>query len=212
MIAFQPNSGVVVSPIKTAPAALSRLTDGASRVHAVADVVRLPYLTAQSLTHTISLIVVGTPSMRDEGAPLRHRAVDSFAIAKAASASISEKALNRSCTCPARASVACATSRGVNFPELKPAESSPTPNRHSSFASARNRLFIIIPMCPNAPAKTVVGEIDGKSSGQPCQSGAPSTPMALPTRLIRTCVKRRPSPRPVRRIGRLQREPALAIE
>ncbi len=64
-----------------------------------------------------------------------------------ASASISEKALNLSCTCSARASVACATSRGVNFPELKPAVSSATPNRHSSFASARNRLFIIIPMC-----------------------------------------------------------------
>jgi hypothetical protein len=27
-------------------------------------------------------------------------------------------------------------------------------------------------MCPNAPAKTVVGEIDGKSSGLACQSGA----------------------------------------
>jgi hypothetical protein len=81
--------------------------------------------------------------MPDKGAPLRHRAVDSFAIAKAASTSISEKALNRSCTCSARASVACVTSRGVNFPEPKPAVSCPTPNRHSSFASARNRLFII---------------------------------------------------------------------
>ena len=96
VIAFQPNSGVVVSPIKTAPAALSRLTAGASWVHGVVDVVRLPYLTDQSLTHTISLIVVGTPSMPDKGAPLRHRAVDSFAIAKAASASIREKTLNRS--------------------------------------------------------------------------------------------------------------------
>ncbi len=51
--------------------------------------------------------------MPDKGAPFRHRAVDSFAIAKAASASISEKALNRSCTCSARASVACTTSSGV---------------------------------------------------------------------------------------------------
>jgi len=42
------------------------------------------------------LIVVGTPSMPDKGAPLRHRAVDSVAIARAASASINEKALNRS--------------------------------------------------------------------------------------------------------------------
>jgi hypothetical protein len=42
-------------------------------------------------------MVVGTPSMPDKGAPLRHRAVDSFAIAKAASASMSEKALNLSC-------------------------------------------------------------------------------------------------------------------
>src|SRR5215472_17841003 len=92
----------------------------------------------------MSLMVVGTPSTFDKGVPLRHRAVDSFAIAKAASTSISEKALNRSCTCSARASVACATSRGVNFPEPKPAVRSPTPNRHSSFASARNRLFIVI--------------------------------------------------------------------
>src|ERR1700758_3816549 len=112
-------------------------------MHGVVDVVRLPSLTARSLTHTISLMDVGTPSMPDKGAPLRHRAVDSFAIAKAASTSISEKALNRSCTCSARATVACATSRGVNLPEPKPAVSSPTPNRHSSFASARNRLFII---------------------------------------------------------------------
>ena len=66
------------------------------------------------------------PSMPDKGAPLRHRVVDSFAIAKVASASIHEKALNRSCTCSARASVAYATSRGVNFPELKPAASSRT--------------------------------------------------------------------------------------
>jgi len=116
-------------------------------MHGAVDVVRLPYLTVQSLTHTISLMVVGTPSMPDKGAPLRHRAVDSFAVAKAVSASISEKALNRSCTCSARASVACATSSGVNLPELKPAVSSATPNRHSSFASARNRLFIAIPMC-----------------------------------------------------------------
>jgi hypothetical protein len=144
VIAFQPNSGVVVSPIKTAPAARSRFTDGASCVHGVVDVVRLPYLTARPLTHRISLMVVGTPSILDKGAPLRHRAVDSFAIAKAASTSMSEKALNCSCTCSARASVACATSRGVNFPELKPAVSSPTSNRHSSFASVRNRLFIII--------------------------------------------------------------------
>jgi hypothetical protein len=63
-------------------------------VHGVVDVVRLPYLTGQSFTHTISLIVVGTPSMPDKGAPFCHRAVDSFAIAKAASASVSEKALN----------------------------------------------------------------------------------------------------------------------
>jgi hypothetical protein len=89
-------------------------------------------------------MVVGTPSTLDKGVPLRHRAVDSFAIANAASTSINEKALNRSCTCSARASVACATSRGVNLPELKPAVSCPTPNRHSSFASVRNRLFIII--------------------------------------------------------------------
>src|SRR6516165_8313485 len=117
----------------------------------------------------MSLMVVGTPSTLDKGVPLRHRVVDSFAIAKAASASISENALNRSCTCSARASVLCATSRGVNFPELKPAVSSPTPNRHSSFASARNRLFIIIPM-----AKRGVGEIDGKLRALPCQSGASS--------------------------------------
>src|SRR5690349_21583973 len=63
VIAFQPNSAVVVSTIKTAPAARSCFTAGASRVHAVADVVRLPYLTAQSLTHAISLIGVRTPSM-----------------------------------------------------------------------------------------------------------------------------------------------------
>ena len=144
VIAFQPNSGVVVMPMNTAPAARSSFTDGASRVHGWVEVVRLPYLTARSLIHTISLMVVGTPSIGDSGAPIRHRAVDSVAIASAASASISEKAFKRSCTCSARASVAWATSSGVNFPAEKPAESSATPNRYSSFASSRGRSGIMV--------------------------------------------------------------------
>src|SRR6478609_8887820 len=53
----------------------------------------LSVIAAQSLTQTISLIVVGTPSIADKGAPLRQRAVDSLAMASAASAAISEKAL-----------------------------------------------------------------------------------------------------------------------
>jgi hypothetical protein len=42
VIAFQPNSGVVVRPMKIAPAARKRLTDGASCTHGSLDVVRLP--------------------------------------------------------------------------------------------------------------------------------------------------------------------------
>src|ERR1700758_242185 len=94
-------------------------------MHGVVDVVQLPYLTAQSLTHRISLIVVGTPSMPDKGAPLRHRAVDSFAIAKAAQfVRVSEK------------------SSVHHYPYVHPRLSA-----------------------SNAPARMMVGEIDGKSRG-----------------------------------------------
>jgi hypothetical protein len=91
---FHPNSGAVVIPRNTAPPARSRFTDGASVEHGASNVVRLPYRIGGPFTHTMSLIVVGTPSIGESGAPARQRAVESLAIARAASSSMSENGLN----------------------------------------------------------------------------------------------------------------------
>src|SRR5271163_3735199 len=63
---FQPNSGVVVLPIRTAPASRNRATDGASSVHGpVGSTVSEPRRVAQPLVSRRSLTATGTPSSRD---------------------------------------------------------------------------------------------------------------------------------------------------
>src|SRR5437764_7557582 len=59
---FQPNSGVVVLPKKTAPAARSRADDGASSAQGwFGSIVREPNSRGQPRVSWVSLIATGTP-------------------------------------------------------------------------------------------------------------------------------------------------------
>src|SRR5450755_3135933 len=77
---FQPNSGVVVLPISTAPASRNLATEGASSVHGpLGSTVREPRRVGQSLVSNKSLTATGTPSSGDNGSPALQRASDSSA-------------------------------------------------------------------------------------------------------------------------------------
>ena len=92
---FQPNSGVVVLPRRTAPCSLKRATSGASFSHEPSSiVVNDPLLVDQPLVSTRSLIVVGMPSVRPQGLLLTQRSSDFLASARAFSGSTIRKALN----------------------------------------------------------------------------------------------------------------------
>src|SRR5579864_5886382 len=65
--AIQPNSGVVVLPRMTAPASLSRATAGESSVSGTFSVRCEPRRVGNPRISIKSLIVVGTPSMDDNG-------------------------------------------------------------------------------------------------------------------------------------------------
>src|ERR1700759_1571483 len=70
VVPFQPNSGVVVLPISTAPASRNRATAGASSVHApLASTVKEPRRVGQPLVSSTSLMATGTPSSGDSAAP-----------------------------------------------------------------------------------------------------------------------------------------------
>ncbi len=91
---FQPNSGVVVLPIRTAPASRSRATHGASSVHGpLGSMVREPRSVGQPLVSSKSLIATGTPSSGDNGSPACQRASDSSASLRAESRSTRQNAL-----------------------------------------------------------------------------------------------------------------------
>src|SRR5437868_7489484 len=75
VVPFQPNSGVVVLPISTAPASRRRATLGASSCHGpVASMVFEPRRVGQPLVRRMSLIATGTPSSGERGAPSIQRA------------------------------------------------------------------------------------------------------------------------------------------
>ena len=64
MTPFQPYSGEVVLPSSTVPASRSRCDTGASTVHGpFSSVARLPMRVGRPLVSTMSLMVIGTPSM-----------------------------------------------------------------------------------------------------------------------------------------------------
>ena len=61
---FQPYSGDVVLPSRTVPASRSRCATGASTGHGpFSSVARLPMRVGRPLVSTMSLMVIGTPSM-----------------------------------------------------------------------------------------------------------------------------------------------------
>src|SRR5215472_12477339 len=71
---FQPNSGVVVLPISTAPASRSRATVGASSFHGPAgSMVLEPRRVAHPFVSRRSFTPTGTPSRGDSGSPSIHR-------------------------------------------------------------------------------------------------------------------------------------------
>jgi hypothetical protein len=116
---FQPNSGVVVLPMRIAPASRSRATTGASSVHAWSgSTVLEPRKVGQPLVSKMSLMVVGTPSSGPSGSCLRQRASESRAAASAASASTRQNALSLPSTSSMRSSTARVASTGENLPAV----------------------------------------------------------------------------------------------
>src|SRR5262249_36047495 len=85
---FHPNSGVVVLPMRTAPASRSRATVGASSFHGpFGSTVREPRSVGQPLVSRMSLTATATPSSGEAGAPFRQRASEARASASAAARS-----------------------------------------------------------------------------------------------------------------------------
>ena len=110
---FQPNSGVVVLPKRTAPFSRSLATSGASFSQVpLSLVVKDPLLVDHPLVSTRSLIVLGTPSTRPTGSLFIQRSSDAFASARAFSASTSRNALNFGLNFSILANVALVTSTG----------------------------------------------------------------------------------------------------
>src|SRR5690606_20432660 len=74
---FQPNSGLVVLPTKTAPASRNRATEGASSVHSWSGEISFePRRVGQPSVNSRSLMLVGTPSSGPVGVPSIQRASD----------------------------------------------------------------------------------------------------------------------------------------
>lgn len=80
---FQPNSGVVVLPRKTAPASRRRATTGASSAAGVSGLSREPLRVGWPAMSTLSLIVMGMPSSGESGVPDFQRAAAAWAMAQA---------------------------------------------------------------------------------------------------------------------------------
>src|ERR1700690_3522759 len=77
VVPFQPNSGVVVLPMRTAPASRRRATVGASASQAwLASTVREPRNVGQPLVMSKSFTATGTPSSVDTGSRASQRASD----------------------------------------------------------------------------------------------------------------------------------------
>src|SRR3954463_539902 len=77
---FQPNSGVVVLPSRTAPCSRSLAAAGASSFHGpLGSTVFEPRNVGQPLVRMMSLIDTGTPSSSPFGCPAAQRASDAFA-------------------------------------------------------------------------------------------------------------------------------------
>ena len=116
---FQPNSGVVVRPIKTTPFLRKFLTHGASSVSGAKLTVAFdPRPVTEPFVMRRSLIVIGTPSKRPAGSPAIQRFSDSRASIIAVSSLILTKAFTNLLTVWIRPSTSLATSTGDNFFDL----------------------------------------------------------------------------------------------
>src|ERR1700675_4411313 len=85
--ASMPKSGIVVLPRRTQPASRSRAVGGASDALGVMSPAAVPTGVGKPLTAMLSLMVTGTPSSAESGAPARQRASDAAACASAPSRS-----------------------------------------------------------------------------------------------------------------------------
>ena len=109
---FQPNSGVVVLPSRTASASRSRATTGASSFHGpFGSTVFEPLRVGQPRVSSRSLIETGTPSSAPRGSPFIQRASDSFAAASASGA-MKQNAFSTGLSLSMRCKAARVTSSG----------------------------------------------------------------------------------------------------
>src|SRR5262249_21842057 len=109
---FQPNSGVVVLPISTAPCSRNRAVAGASSFHGpFGFTVFEPRSVGQPRVRMRSLIDTGTPSSRPFGCPDNQRASEAFASSSAWSET-RLKAFSRGLSDSILASTAFVTSTG----------------------------------------------------------------------------------------------------
>ncbi len=110
---FQPNSGVVVLPIKIAPTSFSRATVGASSSHGpYRSTVLEPRKVGQFFVSNKSLIATGTPSSGDSASPAIQRASASSAFCCTACVSTKQNALVRESSASIRPRQLSTTSTG----------------------------------------------------------------------------------------------------
>jgi hypothetical protein len=120
---FQPNSGVVVLPMRRAPCSRRRAVAGASSFQGPrGSMVFEPRSVGQPRVRTMSLIDTGTPSSSPFGCPAAQRASD--ALASSINRSDTRlNALRRGLSAATRCSTACATSTGESVRRRKPSRS-----------------------------------------------------------------------------------------
>jgi len=110
---FQPNSGVVVLPRRTAPCSRRRATAGASSFQGpLGSTVFDPRSVGQPFVRMMSLIEAGTPSSRPMGSPFCQRASLARAAASAPFSSTKMKQLSAGFSFAMRASAARVASTG----------------------------------------------------------------------------------------------------
>lgn len=114
---FQPYSGVVVLPTRTAPDSRSRATAGASSSQEPDGSTDFePRRVGWPFSSRMSLTVTGTPSTGPAGFPRRHRSREASACASASSPRIRTNAFTSGWIRSARSRAARVASTGLNSP------------------------------------------------------------------------------------------------
>jgi hypothetical protein len=155
---FQPNSGVVVFPMKTAPASRNRATVGASSFQGpVASTVSDPRRVGHPFVRRRSLIATGTPSSGESGSPSSQRFSDSSACRSESAASIWQNELISASRASIRARHASATSTGDNSLSEYAADSSAAPSSCGSLGTPQ--FTFVIPSAPLSISLRVVPSV-----------------------------------------------------